>query len=185
MELITLFISFLQVGLFSIGGGYAAIPLIQEQAVIIHKWLTMKEFIDLITIAEMTPGPIAINSATFVGTKVYGFVGAIVATLGSITPSIIIVTVLAMIYYKYKETSFLKNILKCLRPTVVALIASAGIGILIQVVFKLGVISITQIDYIGLVLFIIALFVLKKYKMNPIITMVSCGIISMVINILI
>ena len=74
--------SFLQVGLFSIGGGYAAMPLIQNQVVTSHAWLTMREFTDLITIAEMTPGPIAVNSATFVGIRIAGVPGALVATLG-------------------------------------------------------------------------------------------------------
>ena len=85
-----LFWSFFQIGLFSIGGGYAAMPLIQNQVVSIHSWLTMAEFADIVTIAEMTPGPIAINSATFVGTKVAGLAGAVVATAGCVFPSCII-----------------------------------------------------------------------------------------------
>ena len=85
MIYLQLFFSFLQVGLFSVGGGYAAMPLIQSQVVEQHPWLTLHEFTDLITIAEMTPGPIAINSATFVGIRIAGIPGAIVATLGCIT----------------------------------------------------------------------------------------------------
>lgn len=92
-----LFWSFLQVGFFSIGGGYAAMPLIQTQVVISHNWLTMSEFTDLITIAEMTPGPIAVNSATFVGTHIAGLLGAVVSTFGCILPSCVIVSLLA--YY--------------------------------------------------------------------------------------
>ena len=100
MFLLELFWSFFQVGLFSIGGGMAAMPLIQNQVVDIHGWLTLTEFTDLITIAEMTPGPIAINSATFVGIKVIGIQGAIVATLGCILPSCIIVsTLLGMVTF--------------------------------------------------------------------------------------
>ena len=76
--LVQLFLSFFQIGLFSIGGGYAAMPLIQSQVVEIHQWLTMTQFADIITIAEMTPGPIAINSATFVGTHIAGLPGAII-----------------------------------------------------------------------------------------------------------
>lgn len=87
-----LFLSFLQIGLFSFGGGYAAMPLIQEQIVNIHGWLDMDQFTDLITISQMTPGPIAINSATFVGIRIGGIPGALVATLGCILPSCIIVT---------------------------------------------------------------------------------------------
>ena len=82
MIYIQLFFSFLQVGLFSFGGGYAAMPLIQGQVVTMHQWLSMSEFTDLITISQMTPGPIAVNSATFVGIKVAGLPGAIAATAG-------------------------------------------------------------------------------------------------------
>ena len=83
--LMTLFISFIQVGLFSVGGGYAAIPLIQSQVVNVHQLMTMEEFADLITIAEMTPGPISINSSTFVGMKLAGPMGAILCTPVSYT----------------------------------------------------------------------------------------------------
>ena len=87
MIYIQLFLSFLQVGALSFGGGYAAMPLIQEQVVNLHSWLSMSEFTNLITIAEMTPGPIAVNSATFVGMQIAGILGAIIATLGCILPS--------------------------------------------------------------------------------------------------
>ena len=84
MIYLELFWSFFQVGLFSIGGGYAAMPLIQNQVVDIHPWLTMTGFADIITIAEMTPGPIAVNAATFVGIQVAGLPGALIATIGCI-----------------------------------------------------------------------------------------------------
>ena len=87
MMYIQLFLSFLNIGLFSFGGGYAAMPLIQAQVVDVHHWLTMTEFTDLITISQMTPGPIAINSATFVGTRIAGIPGAVAATIGCILPS--------------------------------------------------------------------------------------------------
>ena len=99
MIYLKLFLSFLQIGLFSIGGGYAAMPLIQQLIVEQNQWLTMTEFTDLITIAEMTPGPIAINSATFVGTRIAGLGGALIATLGCVLPSFIIVLTLAKLYY--------------------------------------------------------------------------------------
>ena len=103
MILLKLFLSFLQIGAFSFGGGYAAMPLIQAQVVIKYGWLTMEEFTNLITIAEMTPGPIAVNSATFVGTKIAGVPGALVATMGCILPSCIIVTLIASLYLKYRR----------------------------------------------------------------------------------
>ena len=98
-----LFFSFLLVGLFSIGGGYAAIPLIQAQVVQAHAWLSMAEFTNLVTIAEMTPGPIAVNAATFVGIRIAGVPGAVVATLGCIFPALILVSVLAYVYRRYKS----------------------------------------------------------------------------------
>ena len=130
MMYIQLFLSFFQISLFSFGGGYAALPLIQGQVVNVHHWLSMTEFTDLITISQMTPGPIAINAATFVGMKLTGMPGAVVATLGYITPSCIIVTIIAKLYLKYREMDMLQGILGGIRPAVVALIGSAGISIL-------------------------------------------------------
>ena len=116
MMYIQLFLSFFQISLFSFGGGYAALPLIQGQVVNVHHWLSMTEFTDLITISQMTPGPIAINAATFVGMKLTGMPGAVVATLGYITPSCIIVTIIAKLYLKYREMDMLQGILGGIRP---------------------------------------------------------------------
>jgi chromate transporter len=99
--------------MFSFGGGYAAMPLIQQQVVTVHHWLTMSQFTDLVTISAMTPGPIAINSATFVGIRIAGFWGAVVATFGCILPSCIIVSVLAFVYRKYKNASEFGNVMSC------------------------------------------------------------------------
>ena len=115
MIYLQLFLSFLQIGLFSFGGGYAAMPLIQDQVVTAHGWLSMPEFTDLITISQMTPGPIAINSATFVGMKIAGVPGAIAATVGCVFPSCVIVTLLARLYLKYRDMSLLQGILGSLR----------------------------------------------------------------------
>ena len=103
--------SFVQIGLFSIGGGYAAMPLIQNQVVDIHGWLTMNQFADIMTIAEMTPGPIAINAATFVGIRIAGIPGALVSTLGCILPACFIVTLLAFVYYRFKGLSLVQGVL--------------------------------------------------------------------------
>lgn len=100
MIYLELFWSFFQIGLFSIGGGYAAIPLIQNQVVDVRPWLTMTQFADIMTIAEMTPGPIAINAATFVGIQVARLPGAIIATIGCIVPSCVIVMALALRIYQ-------------------------------------------------------------------------------------
>lgn len=184
MIYIKLFISFLQVGLFSIGGGYAALPLIQTQVVENNPWLSMSEFTDLITIAEMTPGPIAINSATFVGMRIAGLNGAIIATLGCITPSCFIVSLLAYIYYRYKNISILQSILSSLRPAVVALIAGAGLSILNLVVFNANTPSLKNIDWIGTISFAAAFIVLRKFKLNPILVMSLCGAAGLCLNLI-
>lgn len=183
----TLFISFIQVGLFSVGGGYAAIPLIQEQVVNNHKLLTMAEFTDLITIAEMTPGPISINSATFVGQRVYGTLGAVVCTLGCILPSFIICLTLAYFYYKYKNFSGVQTVLVALRPAVVALIASAGISILILALFNADFNNIVLRDFRWLEfgLFLGGFTILRKYKLNAVKIILGTGIVGTLLQLLI
>lgn len=180
MILLELFWSFFQIGMFSIGGGMAAIPLIQNQVVNIHQWLTLTEFTDLITIAEMTPGPIGINSATFVGIKIAGLPGAIVATVGCIFPSCIIVSLLAWIYFKFKELTVVQGVLSGLRPTIVALIASAGLTIFMLAVWGEGGFSINaqSINFVSVLLFATALFILRKWKLNPVYVMLGTGIIG-------
>ena len=150
MIYLQLFLSFLQVGMFSVGGGYAAMPLIQSQVVEQHGWLTMQEFTDLITIAEMTPGPIAVNSATFVGLRIAQVPGAIIATLGCITPALFFVSLLSYIYRKYKDISLLQSVLACLRPVIVALIFGAGLSILSMVVFGESAKMLANVDWIGI-----------------------------------
>ena len=160
-----LFLSFFQIGLLSFGGGYAAMPLIQGQVVQGHGWLSMSEFTDLITISQMTPGPIAVNSATFVGIKIAGIPGALVATFGCILPSCILVTLLAKLYLKYREMAMLQGILRSLRPAVVAMIGSAGISILVTAFWSSEgdtVIRLAQTNWSLVVIFIISLILLQK-----------------------
>ncbi|WP_270640319.1 chromate transporter [Longibaculum muris] len=179
MIYIQLFISFLQIGLFSFGGGYAAMPLIQNQVVNFHHWLSLSEFTDLITISQMTPGPIAINSATFVGEKIAGVPGAIVATLGCIMPSIIIVTIIAYFYMKYRDLDSLQSVLKTLRPAVVAMIASAGVSILVTAFFgESGLIVMKNLKIQMVVIFVICMVLLMKFKMSPVFVMILAGILN-------
>ena len=187
MILLKLFWRFFQIGMFSIGGGMAAMPLIQNQVVNLHHWLTLTEFTDLITIAEMTPGPIAINSATFVGIRIAGIPGAIVATIGCIFPSCVIVSLLAWIYFKFKELTVVQVILSGLRPTIVALIASAGLSIFILAVWGEDGFSTNPltINLVSVLLFTVAIFILRKWKPNPIYVMLGSGIIGGAIYLLI
>lgn len=155
-------------------------PLIQNQIVTGHGWLSMDEFTDLITISQMTPGPIAINSATFVGIKIAGIPGALAATLGCILPSCIIVTLTAKIYLKYRKMNVLQSVLDSLRPAVVAMIASAGISILVSAFWGSGVsIAITDTRWTLVIIFFVCIFLLQKVKMNPIMVMVLAGIMKL------
>ena len=177
-----LLISFLQIGLFSVGGGYATIPLIQEQVVNIHKWLTFQEFTDIITISQMTPGPLAVNTSTFVGIRIAGLSGAVIATIGCILPSCFIVSFLAFIYYHYKGVAVLQSVLESLRPAVVALIASAGLSVLAQVTFQGKTMIISNINYTGVVIFCVAFLILRRLKQNPIAVMAACGMASFILK---
>ena len=174
-----LFISFLQIGALSFGGGYAAMPLIQQQVVTLHGWLSLSEFTDLITISQMTPGPIAINSATFVGTRVGGFWGALCATTGCVLPSCLLVSLLAWAYLKYGHLSIIQDVLSSLRPAVIALIASAGFSILISILWPQGLSSLAalaqNVNLRGFLIFLGALVLLIRLRMNPILVMVLSG----------
>lgn len=182
--LLQLLVSFFQVGLFSFGGGYAAMPLIQNQIVTLHEWLSMSEFTDLITISQMTPGPIAINSATFVGIKIAGIPGALVATLGCVLPSCIIVMILAKLYLKYRNLDVLQKVLKRLRPAVIAMIASAGVSILVTAFFGESAVVLSHISWLMVAIFIICYVLLAKVRMNPIVVMVLAGVLNTILGLI-
>ena len=167
MIYLQLFLSFLQIGMFSFGGGYAAMPLIQGQVVTAHHWLSMEEFTDLITISQMTPGPIAINSATFVGTKIAGTGGALAATFGCILPSCIIVTCIAKLYLKYRNLALLQGILNTAFWGSQAAVALANTNWLLVAIFAVCVV------------------LLQKFKMNPIWVMVLAGVIKTVVSLIV
>ncbi len=183
MIYLELFWSFFQIGLFSIGGGYAAMPLIQRQAVDVHPWLTMTQFTDIMTIAEMTPGPIAINSATFVGIRVAGLSGAVIATLGCVFPSCVIVLTLAYAYYHFRGLALVQGILSGLRPAVVAMIASAGLSIVFMAFFGQRSLpaELANIDVIAVGIFIACLFCLRKWKLHPIAVMAGAGAAGLIL----
>ncbi len=191
-----LFLSFVKVGALSFGGGYAALPLIQEEIVQNRAWLSPAEFSDLITISQMTPGPIAINSASFVGMKMAGVLGGFLATLGSITVPCLVVFSLAYIYRKYQEFHFMQDLLSGIKPVVVALIANAAIDMVLAACWPEG-----NLNPLNVVLFNLALLILafqnaistwldklsqKRLKIiiSPIHVMALCGLISLVVAIL-
>jgi chromate transporter len=182
MILLELFWSFFQIGLFSIGGGYAAMPIIQRQIVEVKHWLDLAELADVVAISQMTPGPIAINSATFVGLRIAGFGGALVATLGCVLPSFIIVLAMALIYYKYRNLALMQGILGGMRPAVVAMIASAGLSFLVLAFWNGQAITIhiASMDFIAIALFLICLLVLRIRKSNPILVLAGSGLAGLI-----
>lgn len=182
MIYIQLFVCFLQIGLFSVGGGYAAMPLIQNQVVNLNRWLTMGEFTDLVTIAEMTPGPILINAATFVGIRIAGIPGAVLASIGSIVPAMVIASLMAWVYFRYRRMQAMQGLLAGLRPAVVALIAGAGVSILWQVALNGQALAIENVQWMGLDLFALAFLALRKFKLNPIMVISLCGAGALVIG---
>ena len=185
MIYLELFWSFVQVGLFCVGGGYASMPLIQAQVIDVHGWLSMSEFIDIFTISQMTPGPIGINAATFVGMKVAGFLGAIVATLGFVTPSFILGIILAKLFFKYGYIGVIKGILNGLRPAVVALICSAGMSFIFLALFNTEKmpINVADIDYLGLFVLIVAFIAVRK-KVGIIKILDGSGVIGLILGLI-
>ena len=132
MIFLTLFLTFFKIGLFTIGGGYAMIPLIQSEVVGNHQWITESQLLDIFAVSESTPGPFAINTATYVGSLMGGeydvwgsILGAICATLGVVMPSFIIILIVARFYEKYKQSKIVRGCMSGLKPAAVGLIAAA------------------------------------------------------------
>ena len=177
MIYLELFLSFLKIGMFAIGGGYAAMPLIQAQAVDLHGWLTMTQFADLMSIAEMTPGPIAVNSATFVGIQTAGIPGALIATAGCVMPGCVIVLLLAYLYYRYRGLSFIQGILLGLRPAVIAMIASAGLSLMILSIYGQRSLpsDLTAVQIVPALIFTASFIILRTLKRGTIKIMAAAG----------
>lgn len=121
-RLTTIFVSFLKIGMFTFGGGYAMLPLIERELITKRKWIEQKEFLDLLTLAQSVPGPIAVNTAVFVGYKVRGLRGAAAALLGTVTPSFVIILAIAIFFAGIRQNPVVDAAFKGMRPAVVALI---------------------------------------------------------------
>ena len=158
-------LSFLKIGAFSFGGGYAVLSFIQREVVEANGWITPEQFVDIVAIAEMTPGPIAVNSATCVGYNMFGVWGGIMCTLCTIAFPVILSLIVSFYFSKFKGNRQLQNALKGIRPAVIGLIAASCLSI--------AEISITSVY--SLLFFGIALLLVWKFKVNPIITLIICG----------
>ncbi len=186
MIYLQLFLSFLKVGMFSFGGGYASLSLIREEVILRHSWITSQKFMDLITISQMTPGPIAVNAATFVGMQVAGPAGALMATAGCVLPGSLLVVALVFLYRKYHDMKVMNNVLGMLRPGVIALILAAGVDILSAAVLvseKSGL-SVGNIHISQIIIFAAAFVLLRKTKWNPLLIMALSGAAEVIVKIL-
>ncbi|MBR5334800.1 MAG: chromate transporter [Bacteroidaceae bacterium] len=123
-ELLKLFLTFFRIGLFTIGGGYAMIPLIEKYVVERNRWLSKEEFVDLLAVAQSAPGVFAVNMSIFIGYKLRRLRGAVAAAMGCVAPSVIIILLIAMFFNGFRENEIVNNVFKGLRPAVVALIAA-------------------------------------------------------------
>ncbi|MFZ5966619.1 MAG: chromate transporter [Bacillota bacterium] len=165
---IEIFLSFLQVGAFSFGGGLAMLPLIEKEIVHAHHWITSGEFVDIVAIAQMTPGPIAINSATFVGYKVAGLSGAIAGSVGVILVSFLLVSVFAKYFIQIKDRRETKAVFAGIRPTVLGLILSAAISV--------G--KTAFVDFKSVIIALLVFIGIHKLNLHPILGIVAAGILG-------
>ena len=164
---------FFKIGLFSFGGGYAILPLIQKEVVVIHKWITVSQFTDIVAVSQVTPGPIAINSSTYVGYLVTGnVIGATVATVGLIMPSVIIMTVFSIFFLKFQDNKYISNAFAGLRVVVVGLILSATLLLMDKDNF---------IDFKSIIIFGVTLLLFLKWKVNAIWLTVGAAIVGILI----
>ena len=171
--LINLFVSFARVGLFTFGGGYAALRLIQTEIIIRNGWLTMEEFLDVVAIAEVTPGPIALNASTFIGYKLAGILGAITGTIGVIFFPVLIILVLTYFVNKLKDNKKMKAVKAILRAAVIGLIASAA--------FSMGAAALGSAASIAI--FAAALAAALFLKVDPILLLFITGVLGAIVKI--
>ncbi len=190
MILWNLFLTFLKIGLFTIGGGYAMIPMIRSEVVLGWQWIDENSFVNFIGIAEATPGPFAINIATFVGYETAGIVGALCATLGVVLPSFIIILIIAKLFTKFSENKFVKRVFWGFKPVVAGLILSAAVTLTLQAI--LPNVSLADFDFDfsdfdiwALVIFAI-IFILSRVKIrgkraHPFVLVISSAVLGIII----
>ena len=173
MIYLELFYTFFIIGAFTFGGGYAMLSLIQNEVVFKHQWINPQEFTDIIAVSQMTPGPIGINSATYIGYTATGNVfGSFIATFAVMLPSFILVLLICRLFERFKGNKILTRLMKDLRPVIIGLIAAACASLMTAENF---------IDSISWMLFAAAIFAGKVLKVNPIVTILIGGAIGFII----
>lgn len=183
MVLATLFTTFLKIGAFAFGGGYAVLPLITSYVVQEKGWLTVPQLTDLISLSQMTPGPIAINSATFIGTKVAGLPGALVATAGNVLPQFVLMMILGYFLFRSgKELPWLKKILKGLKPAIVGLVAIATLQMLQSSLFTNGEWDVQAVALLGVIGLVIGLIGYGSRKLDVIQLVVVAAVVGVALH---
>lgn len=185
MIFLQLFYTFFKIGLFGFGGGYAMISMIQGEVVTRHEWLSSNEFTDIIAISQMTPGPIGINSATYVGysavvnagySHAVGILGSTIATVSVVLPSFILMVLISKFFLKYQKHPIIASVFEGLRPGVVGLLAAAALVLMNRENFGTYNWQILT----SIILFAGTFIASYRYKVNPILLIVICGIIGYV-----
>ncbi|MBC8536455.1 chromate transporter [Feifania hominis] len=177
--LFSLLTVFFKIGLFSIGGGYAIIPLIQSQVVDQLGWVSQKVFTDIITISQMTPGPLAVNASTFIGIQIAGIPGALIATVGCVVSGICISLALYLLFRRFNRSAYVLQVLSGLKASSLGLILSAAVSLLL-LAFGSPV-GTLPFDWVAVLVFGGALFALRRWKINPILMMALTGVIGILI----
>ena len=184
--LIQLFYTFFKIGLFGFGGGYAMLSMIQGEVVTHHEWLSTTDFTDIVALSQMTPGPIGINSATYVGytaivnagySHLMGIFGSVISTFAIVLPSFILMTIVSKFFMKFKDHPSVINIFRALRPGVVGLLAAAALLLMSGENFGTNTLQVS----ISIVLFLITFIATYKYKINPILMIIICGMIGFMV----
>lgn len=171
-----LFYVFFKVGLFSFGGGYAILPLMQKEVVDINRWINFREFMELVAVSQITPGPISINLATHVGYRVAGTIGSAIATMSVILPSIVIVSIIVVFLKKFNKLPIVQKIFKSLRVTIVGLILAAGMALFVKENF---------IDYKSYIIFVLVLLGGLIFKIGSITLILLSGLAGIIVYYLI
>lgn len=171
MVYLQLFYTFFKIGLLGFGGGYGMLSLIQFEIVEHYGWLTGVQFADIVAISQATPGPIGINSATFVGYTVGGIAGAIIATVALVAPSFILMYALIFLFDRFKENSYVKAVLNVMQYVVIGLIASAAVMLINTETFGEN-----YADLFAWSIFAIAFVTMKFFKTNPIVLLIAGGL---------
>ena len=171
-----LFYTFFKIGLFGFGGGYAMLSMIQGEVVTQYGWLTAQEFTDIVAISQMTPGPIGINAATYVGYVTTGSVwGSVIASFAVILPSFILMLTISRFFLKYQKHPMVEAVFSGLRPAVVGLLAAAALVLMTNENFGSPTKDTFQF-IMSVIIFLVAFIATRKFKINPILIIIGCGV---------